>query len=424
MKKTSIPDGKFFILMIFFLAFSGLVFGQIVDSSGTGFFITDNGIIITCAHVIENSSRITVRINNQEFEAEILGENSEIDLAVLKINYRNPYHFRIGDFNAVSLGDRLSVLGYPLPGILSSDIRFTEGSLSARSGLKSDIYFFQHSAPTQPGNSGGPILNSRFEVIGVAAAIINDTIVKRDTGTNPQNINFGIKSGYISPLLGNTRPGNGNVNSINDAEKATVQILCYFSRQQNRTAITVVNSTGYTGWYLYISPNSDENWGPDRLGSDVLLSGRSVTLQDIPASANNRYDLRLVDSDDDSYTRWNVQILPNQTVEFTFSDIDSGSRETLISYNGPPVTIVNNTGYTVYFLYISPATSDSWGEDRLASDQVLYSGQTVSVNLPQPLSVTNKYDIMLEDSDGDTYSKYNVTVTANGRIVFNFSDID
>ena len=94
------------------------------------------------------------------------------------------------------------------------------------------------------------------------------------------------------------------------------------------------------------------------------------------------------------------------------------------STGNPTITIVNETGYTVWYLRISTSSDDMWGPDRLASDQVLHNGQSFTMVLPHRLSVTNKYDIQLEDSDGDTYSKYNVTVSDNDRIIFRFNDID
>jgi len=415
---------KILLSLICIALLAGIAFGQSADSSGTGFFITNNGVIVTCAHVIEGVNRITVKINNTEYPAQVLNRNNDTDLAILKINYNNPFHFKIVDFSNVNLGDKLSVLGYPLPDVLSTDIRFTEGSLSARSGLKSVQFYFQHSAPTQPGNSGGPIINSNFEVVGVAAAVINDSYVKNETGLNPQNINFGVKSGYITPLLNNVRPGNGNVRSISDAEKATIQILGYNSRTASASGIRITNTTGYTGYSLYIKAAGARQWGSDLLGNNILRSGQSFTIPSLPASGNNRYDVRLVDTDEDTYTKLNITIQPNQSIVFTFSDFDKSPAAGSAANEGPLVTIVNNTGYRIYFLYISPTTSDTWGQDRLAASQTIPNGQTASVRLPHPLSVTNKYDIMLEDEDGDTYTKPNVTVTANGRIVFTIGDLD
>ncbi|MCL2444235.1 MAG: caspase family protein [Treponema sp.] len=88
------------------------------------------------------------------------------------------------------------------------------------------------------------------------------------------------------------------------------------------------------------------------------------------------------------------------------------------------VTIVNNTGYLVYFLYISPTSSDTWGQDMLASNQTLPTGQSVSVRLPQPLSANNRYDIQLVDLDGDTYTRYNELLTNNRQVTFTFADFD
>jgi len=196
-----------------------------VYSSGTGFFISGDGIIVTCAHVVENGTKIAVKTNNIEYAARILAKSQDTDLAILKINYRNPYHFKIANFDTANLGDKVSLLGFPLSALLGADIRFTDGILSAKSGIKSDQSYFQISAPVQPGNSGGPIFNHKFEVIGVAAARLDDIATLFVSGSIPQNINFGVKSGHINPLLGGNKPGRGNVKTMDDAIKATVQIL-------------------------------------------------------------------------------------------------------------------------------------------------------------------------------------------------------
>jgi hypothetical protein len=93
------------------------------------------------------------------------------------------------------------------------------------------------------------------------------------------------------------------------------------------------------------------------------------------------------------------------------------------SQKRPSVRIVNNTGYTIYYLYISQTETDNWEEDVL-DDDVLMNGDYVNVRLLYPLNVANRYDIKLEDEDGDTYTKYNVLITENSRIAFTISDLD
>ncbi len=83
-------------LFSFLAVFLGLAYGQslTLSGAGTGFFISDDGIIVTCDHVIDGAEKVTVRINGREYEARILARNSNTDSAVLKINYQNPYHFK------------------------------------------------------------------------------------------------------------------------------------------------------------------------------------------------------------------------------------------------------------------------------------------------------------------------------------------
>jgi hypothetical protein len=412
---------KKIMVLSFFMAFLGLTYSRSdeLTGTGTGFFVSSGGLIVTCAHVVEDSAKITVKINNNEYQAEILKKDSNSDIAVIKIDYRNTHHFKLADFNRVNLGDAIWVLGFPLSEILGSDIRLTDGVVSAKSGLNSDRIYFQHSAPIQPGNSGGPIVNTKFEVIGVAAAKLND-IVMLNLGTIPQNVNFGVKSNYINQDNQNLGFGGGNVKTINDAEKATVQILCYEAAPQNNSLIKINNKTGFVIYYVYIKPSSSGSWGPDYLGEDVLPDNRTLTVRTPPFPENaGQCDIRIIDEDGDTYTKRNVRLSRNQTVEFTLRDIDTGDSD-----NMPSVTIVNKTGYTVYFVYISPATEREWGEDMLGNDEILLTGGSVTVRLSYSLNVANRYDIKLEDKDGDTYTKRNVLITPDKIIEFTINDID
>ena len=89
----------------------------------------------------------------------------------------------------------------------------------------------------------------------------------------------------------------------------------------------------------------------------------------------------------------------------------------------PVITIVNNTGYECYYLYISPTSVDNWENDVLG-EATLESGQSVQVRLDHPLSRESRYDILMVDLDGDTYTKWDVLLTENAEVVFTFDDYD
>jgi hypothetical protein len=415
---------KITIILILSL-FSVLLSGQSV-STGTGFFITDSGHIITCAHVIEGASRIVIKIDNREYVAEVLSMEERIDLALIKINYRNPFHFRIANFNDVNLGDRINVLGFPLSSILGSDIKLTDGIVSSKSGLESDQTRFQISAPIQPGNSGGPIFLSDFSVIGIASEKLSDAYSIDRFGVIPQNVNFGVKSIHINNLLYSVRLGSGNVKQMNDAVVATVQVIAHEPENQ----ITITNQTGYTAFYLYVSPSSSTEWGNDLLGRDVLLSGSSWKYR-LPNNhrVGTLYDIRLTDLDGDTYSKFQIPIASNQNIVFNIADIDLGNlqptqTQPLPNTSGTPsVRIFNRTGYHVWYAYVSPSSSSEWGRDVLGDD-VLMNGENVTVRLSRPLDPQHKYDIRLVDSDGDTYTKMGVDIRGNLDLDFTILDID
>ena len=86
------------------------------------------------------------------------------------------------------------------------------------------------------------------------------------------------------------------------------------------------------------------------------------------------------------------------------------------------ITIVNNTGFPIWFVHISPSTNDDWGPNFLDDDQIIESDESVTLDLPSPGE--EQYDILLEGSVGDIHIKYNEKVVANDTIVFTFDDID
>ncbi|MCL2064916.1 MAG: serine protease [Candidatus Cloacimonetes bacterium] len=434
-----------YLVFILFL-YHANTYSQTQTSTGTGFFINGNGVIVTCYHVIEDADQIFIQIGNTNYPAEIISIMSDKDLALIKIDYVNPYYFHLADFETMTLGDKVYVLGFPLSDILGSDIRLTDGIISARSGINSDPTYFQISAPVQPGNSGGPIFNESFAIIGVAAHKLSDMATLVSSGVIPQNINFGVKSNHISDLLdGPTSlypsirtPGNNTfrsniVQNMSQAIEATVHINSTKSERRNASSIHIANRTGYTIFYLYVSPATSTSWGIDRLGTNVLMNGQDFTVSSLDFSPGSLWDIMLIDLDNDTYTMNGISLTSNQTIEFTFNDIDGiNSSANYYSSQYPEgqttqtgstdyITIDNNTGYTIFFVYVSPSSSDSWGTDLLRDD-VLLNGYSVRVSLPQ--NHNNQYDIKLIDIDNDSYTKMNVRLTRNQRIEFTIMDID
>ncbi len=147
--------------------------------TGSGFIYRQDGYVITNNHVIApalNGGKITVFLEDKtEFEANLIGRNPSYDLAVLKINASGLNPVKIGDSNALNVGDLTVAFGSPLG--LSGTV--TSGIVSAvnrpvTAGGQDDQSFIsaiQTDAAINPGNSGGPLVNGQAEVIGVNSAI-------------------------------------------------------------------------------------------------------------------------------------------------------------------------------------------------------------------------------------------------------------
>ena len=92
-------------------------------------------------------------------------------------------------------------IGHPLAGLLSTEAKYNEGSVSALSGMRDDRNIMQISVPIQPGNSGGPLANSHGEVVGLIVATVNGSALLRQQDVLAQNINFAIKADPIIAFL-------------------------------------------------------------------------------------------------------------------------------------------------------------------------------------------------------------------------------
>ena len=118
------------------------------------------------------------------------------DLAILKTSSKSNEYIYLD--NDPELGEEVYVAGFPYN---FDTLNFTNGAISALVGPEKNITQFQLTAPIQPGNSGGPILNNWGSLIGVTFARIDDMYILENSGTIPQNINYGIKLDVIRDIL-------------------------------------------------------------------------------------------------------------------------------------------------------------------------------------------------------------------------------
>ena len=142
------------------------------SSLGSGFIIKEDGIVITNNHVIADAEDILIRAGDKEYNAEVIGADPYMDLAVLKIKTKDKFKpVSFGDSNKARVGDWVVAIGNPFG--LGGTV--TSGIISARNrqiGLTRYEDFIQTDASINQGNSGGPLFNLKGEVIGVNTAII------------------------------------------------------------------------------------------------------------------------------------------------------------------------------------------------------------------------------------------------------------
>jgi len=184
--------------------------------TGTGFFISSNGYILTCYHVIKGANNIKILTYDKNlYDGFLVTKDSANDIAIIKIEANYP-QLDLGKSNKISKGAEVMTLGYPLILLQGQEIKATFGRINALSGIGNDPRFFQIDVPVQPGNSGGPLIDLNGKVIGIIIGRLNEIEVFKIAGSIPQNANYAIKIDYASPLLDIVGNNLNTIHSIKD----------------------------------------------------------------------------------------------------------------------------------------------------------------------------------------------------------------
>jgi TPR repeat protein len=167
---------------------------------GTGFFITRDGYILTCYHVVEKANSVQVFVGDKMYEADIKQIDIHNDLSLLKIRGVFPA-IAFSPARSVKLGESIFTIGYPNQVLQGYAAKLTRGEINSLSGYRDDPRLYQISAPVQPGNSGGALVDGKGYVVGIVVAILDARAALKITGALPQNVNYAIKGTYALAFL-------------------------------------------------------------------------------------------------------------------------------------------------------------------------------------------------------------------------------
>lgn len=190
-------------------------------AAGTGFYVSKSGDVLTNAHVVQGCSTIGVKGHGDTTfrSARVKASDAKRDLALISAEASPSGAPAVLAWRREArLGEQVAIFGFPYLGALASSGTFTRGDVTALAGIADNNAHFQLSAPVQPGNSGGPVVDDRGQVVGVVVAKLNALAVARVSRDIPQNVNFAIKSAEALSFM----EANGVTASVANAGTKTL----------------------------------------------------------------------------------------------------------------------------------------------------------------------------------------------------------
>jgi len=168
------------------------------DSSGSGFVVDAKGHVLTNAHVVADCVTLVVGVGSA---AKLVVADAVNDLALLESTSARKAPALVFRSDSIRLGEEVIAAGFPLHGVLADSINVTLGVVSSLSGPRNDSRFIQTTAPIQPGNSGGPLIDRGGKVVGVVTSKLDAVIALERGGFIPEGVNFAIRHDTIRSFL-------------------------------------------------------------------------------------------------------------------------------------------------------------------------------------------------------------------------------
>jgi hypothetical protein len=212
--------------------------------AGTAFVVHPDGYLLTAAHVVKDATQVEVVIEDKSYDARLVGVDVKSDLALLHIKAKNLPALLLSNSNAVQVGEEVRAFGFPLTSALGSSVKVTRGTVSGIE-TKDAQTVFQIDAAVNPGNSGGPLVTEKGEVIGVVNAKLAGLLVS--------NVGFAVPINYAKPLL-----RDAGVKFAAEGAKAKLDGPTLVRRVLPAVALMVVTRASPPAATTALSPTSPE----------------------------------------------------------------------------------------------------------------------------------------------------------------------
>jgi S1-C subfamily serine protease len=202
-----------------------------IAATGSGFYVSDR-LLVTAEHVVRDCARLALADGTG---LAMLAGDPDLDVAVLAAPRPARAWLSLDRGDTTRLGERVHAAGFPYYSIAGTSLHLTGGNVSALAGVDDDRRFFSFTAPIQPGNSGGPLIDGGGEVLGVVVSRLSESYIAETTGSVPQNVNYALSTAELAGFLGRAgvRAAAGGLGGFDmdrgaptGFEAAVVPIIC------------------------------------------------------------------------------------------------------------------------------------------------------------------------------------------------------